>query len=415
MTAPRRPRAAASPWAIVLALAWGAPLARTSAEEAWSCQVSPPEREAVTEPESGARTVFATTNPAGDWNLYFHDRSWLADGSILAFYSDRAGRRDLFGYVEATGEIVRIGRPGDAPLDAVTCARRGNTVYAIRGDEVLALTVEVAVQPGAPARASVRARRIADVPRNGGLRSALNESCDGRRLSLGYVDPGKPGTHRIAAMEVETGKVAAVAEVEFPVSHVQFSWTRPDLVMFARTYPEGDRVPERVEPGSEPRCRVWLADLSGKPARPVFPQKPGELVTHECWWTEDRFTFSGGHRPHESHLKVHDLKTGRISILGAGSWWPEGTAAEITKRAWWHASGSPDGRWAAADTFHGDIVLFDAGTAEERPLSRGHRVFGSDGAHPHVAWAPSSDRVVYTSNKRGNPDVVITRVPAEWR
>lgn len=80
-----------------------------------------------------------------------------------------------------------------------------------------------------------------------------------------------------------------------------------------------------------------------------------------------------------------------------------------------HASGSPDGRWAAADNFHGDIVLFDARTAEERPLSRGHRVFGSDGAHPHVDRAPASDRGVYASDRRGNPDVVIRRVPQAWR
>ncbi|MBI4600591.1 MAG: PD40 domain-containing protein [Planctomycetes bacterium] len=411
-------RGATPPRALLLALALGTPFAARATEESWSCQVSPPEREVVTEPESGARTVFVTTSAADDSNLYFHDRSWIADGSLLVFYSDRAGRRDLFGYVEATGEIVRIGPPDDpggAPLDAVTCSRRGSIVYAIRGRDVLALTVDLAVQTSSPTRASVRARQVCAVPKNGGLRSALNESSDGRLLALGLTDPDRPGTNRIAAIEVETGKVSTVTEVQFPVSHVQFSWTRPDLVLFARTYPEGDRVPERAEPGSEPHARLWLADLSGKPAWPVFWQKPGELVTHECWWTEDRFTFCGGHRPHESHLKVYDLKSGRISILGAGSWRPEASAEEITKRAWWHASGSPDGRWAAADTFHGDVVLFDAATAEERPLSRGHRVFGSNGAHPHVGWAPSSDRVVYASNVRGNPDVVVTGVPAGWR
>lgn len=395
---------------------WGGP-SPSAADETWSCPVTPAESQVVDEPGTGARTVFVTTSPADDSNLYFHDRSWLTDESMLIFTSDRTGRREPFGYVERTGEIVRLCGEGGAPVGGVTCGRRSNVVYGIRGSDVVQLRVEVApgVVSGELSRVTAHAKKVAEIPRHGGLRSALSESSDGRRLAVGYVSPDDPEVHRIAAIEVETGKVVTIAEARFPISHVQWSWTRPDLILFARTYPEGDRVPEDIDPAAEPRSRVWLVDLSGRPAWPVFPQKPDELVTHECWWTEERFTFCGGHHPHESHLKVYDLRTQRISILGAGSWWPGGSAAEIAKRAWWHASGSPDGRWAAADTFHGDIVLFDAATSEERPLSDGHRAFGSGGAHPHVGWGPSSDRVVYTSNKRGNPDVVVTYVPKAWR
>jgi len=399
---------------VALLLLYG-PTRLLAEDVSWNCQILPAEHAVTVDPTSGAKTVFITTNKGVDQNLYFHQRSWLADESLVVFFSSRTGRREPFAYIESTGELVRIGRPEDVPLTGVTCARRANRVYGIRGGEIVVLDVTVAPKTGDTAtRVRMRQRVLGHLPANGRPRGSLTENSTGRYLSLAYSDTKRAGINHIGGLEIDTGRLIPIATVDFPVSHLQFSWTRPDLVMFARSYPEGDRVDRSFPADQPPHYRLWNADFSRRPPWPLFAQKPGELVTHECWWTEDRLTFCGGFHPHESHVKVFDLKSRKIAIVAAGSWWPEGREKQIARRAWWHAAGSPNGRWVVADTFHGDITLFDAKTTEERPLSRGHLTLGRGEAHPHVGWAPSSTRVIFTSNQRGNPDVVIAHVPKQW-
>ncbi len=379
----------------------------------WSCEILPPERQTGVDPQSGARVVFVTTHRATDQGLYFHERSWLSDGSMLIFLSQRTGRSEPFGYVESFGHLVQLIPDGAPATGLITCARAGNRIFAVREGRVVEW--HVSVKEGDPPAVRIRERQVTDLSCHGASAAGLSENADGRYLGTSFADAKNPGRHQIIAIELATGRVIRVAALDFPAWHVQFSWTQPDLILFSRSYPEGDRMPPPKDPNAPPHCRMWLVRLDGKPPRPIHLQRPNELVTHECWWTEDRITFCGGHHvPEESHLKVYDMKTGRISILGAGSWWPGGDPDQIRRRAWWHAAGSPDGRWAVADNPYGDIVLFDAFTTEERLLTGGHRKPG-ESVHAHPGWAPSSDRVVFTSTQKGNADVVIAYVPKGWR
>jgi len=385
------------------------------AERSWACQVLPAEREVTTDEVSGVTVIFVTTNEADDLNFYFHERSWLPDGSLLIFTSQRTGRAEPFGYVEETGELVRLCPESESAGSAFTAARYTNNLYLVRDGAVYDWAINVVPGTGdGDTKVTVGERKICDLPSGIRLRSALNDNATGRYLSLGFNRDGSE-TDEIIAIEKATGKIVTVAKVEGDISHVQFSWTNPEMVMFARYNPGGDRAPlTDKESGLDRRqCRFWFADFSDRPPWPGHWQRPGELVTHECWWVDNLVTFCGGYRVEESHVKVLDLRTGVIRIIGAGSWWADGTPFELSKRNWWHAAGDPRGRWVAADNWHGDIVLFDARTTEERLVTQGHRTYGG-GAHPHVGWAPSGDRVVFASNKRGNADVCIAIIPQEW-
>jgi hypothetical protein len=390
-------------------------VASEQAERSWACQVLPPEREITTDEVSGATVIFVTTDQADDLNFYFHERSWLPDGSMLVFTSQRTGRSEPFGYVEQTGELVRLGLERDPAGTAFTAARYTNSLYLVRDGAVFDWAINVIPGTGGSnTKVRVQERKICNLPPNIRLRSALNDNATGTYLSLGFNREGN-GADEIVAIEKATGKIVRVAQVEGSISHVQFSWTDPEMVMFARYYPGGDRAPltdDETDPGRR-RCRFWFTDFSDRPPWPSRWQRPGELVTHECWWVDNLVTFCGAYREEESHVKLLDLRTGVIRIIGAGSWWADGTPFELSKRNWWHAAGDPRGRWVAADNWHGDIVLFDARTTEERLLAHGHRTYGG-GAHPHVGWAPTGDRVVFASNRRGNADVCIAIVPEEW-
>ena len=84
----------------------GALLLASIAAAQYAIPVLPPEHKKIADPQTGAQLIFLTTNPARDNNLYFHERSWLADGSVILFTSERE-EGGLLGYVVQTGELLR--------------------------------------------------------------------------------------------------------------------------------------------------------------------------------------------------------------------------------------------------------------------------------------------------------------------
>ena len=148
-------------------------------------------------------------------------------------------------------------------------------------------------------------------------------------------------------------------------------------------------------------------------------------MTHESWWVNDQILFCGAppalklkgdsQRRERSHVNTLDPKTGHVRILGAGSWWPGATEAEIWRRNWWHAAGSSDGRWVAADNPHGDIVLFEGSTTRPRLLTTGHRTYGG-GAHPHPGWDRRGRQVIFTSHMLGGQtQACVATIPNHWQ
>lgn len=386
----------------------------------YEAEVLPSERVIVKDEITGAELLFATQSSASDVNLYFHQCSWLPDESMLVFTSDRTGKREIFGYIEATGELVRLQRNVEKPVHYITASRHRNSLYLIQSKRVLEwqITIEPSSAPEKErSKVVVRERVVCKMPEDTKFSRGINESCDGKGLIVGLISDG-PHESRIVWIDLDGSTVKEIAAVDFSASHIQASWTRSDLVSFARHYAEGEGDWALTMPEDGLRARMWLADLSDRPAWPIYPQVQGELVTHECWWVDDQITFCSGqfkdgHAEH-AHVKVHDLKTGKTHIVGAGSWWEDPVPKETARVNWWHAAGSPDGRFVAGDNWHGDVVLFSAQTARVRGLTRNHRTYGK-GSHPHMGWSPSSRKVVMGSDRFGNPDVCIVTVPGEWR
>ncbi|RJP18653.1 MAG: hypothetical protein C4527_28720 [Candidatus Omnitrophota bacterium] len=384
----------------------------TNSSISWQCPVQSAEWEKTVDPETGANVIFITTHPADDNNLYFHDRSWLEDESMVIFTSNRNGKTEPFGFIEKTGEIVRLNPPDFPSTAGFTAGKRNSCLYLTKADGVYEWQIgrkPVTEAVRQESRVRINERMISRFPENVYPCGSLNENADATRLSL-ILRRRDSDLSDIVLIDKQTGAFENVASVNWPVTHLQCSWTQPDLVMFAREYPpHGDRVPimsDEEYAKQEPHARFWFADLSHREPWTIHYQQPGELVTHECWWLRNQITFCGGFLPEESHVKVIDMQTGVTRIAGAGCWLPNISSADLAKRNWWHAAGSPKGDWIAADNWHGDIVLFNARTTEMRLLTSGHRTYGK-GAHPHVGWAPAGDRVVFTSNKRGHADVCI--------
>ena len=401
--------------------------AATAAETAYPLEVLPPEQKRMTDPRTGAELLFLTTGPTTNMNLYFHEHSWLADESVILFTSTRA-KGCLMGYLTETGELIRFTTP-QGPLGGATAAARGNALFAVRGRDVV--EIKLAIYPSSlpaarPSRVTATERVLCRLP-DGGPSTSLNPSCDGRYVALGvtgFADPARGPA--ICKINVKSGKLSDVCRL--PQSrgyggHVQWSRTNPNLISFA-----GGRGPSRdvagpAQPSAGPEDyagseeRLWVVDIRGGVPRNVYRAEEGDLVTHESWWVNAQILFCGGKSPTPavlSHVKVLNPYSGVVRIAGAGAWWPEASPAETARLNWWHAAGSADGRWIAADNWHGDIMLFEGKTTRPHLLTAGHRTYGQ-GEHPHVGWDRKGEKVVFGSHLLGGLSVCVATIPKAWQ
>jgi hypothetical protein len=366
--------------------------------ESWDCKILPTEREVYIDTESGRSMTFITTHESEDINLYFHDRSWLPDGDIALFTSDRTGRREIYGYFEGSGEIIAFNPDDQEAAFNPVASRFRNEMFVFWNHGVYIW--KILIEAGT---VKVNAIKLTELPENAIPISSINENSNGTVICYAYRLNGK---YHIAKVNRVQKKAEIILQTNFEIQHLQFSHERPGLLCFARSYGT-DTAP--ADSKDDPHARIWLMDIEQKIPLPAFYQVPGELVTHECWWVDDKITFIGGHRSEEGHVKTWDLKTGEIAIKGAGAWMPGLEARVISKYNWWHAAGSPDGRWIAADNWHGIIALFDANTTQMHILTENHRVYGK-GAHPHVGWDNTGKKIIFSSNLRGNADVCIMQI-----
>ncbi len=408
--------------AIVLA-ACAAPAAGIS----YPLEVLPPECKRMTDPRTGAELLFLTTAPENDANLYFHEYSWLADESVILFTSSRA-KGGLMGYLAATGELIRLHTP-QGPLGGATAAARGNAVLAVRGRSLV--EIRLAIQPSSypaarPSRVTATERVLCTLP-DGAPSTSLNPSCDGKYVALGvtgFADPKRGPA--ICKVDLKNGKLSEVCRLPQPPGyggHVQWSRTNPHLISFA-----GGRGPTKDIAGPAPistasedyagrEQRLWVVDIREGIPRNVYLAEEGELVTHESWWVNDQILFCGGKSPTPavlSHVKALNIYSGEVRILGAGARWPEASPSDAARHNWWHAAGSANGRWVAADNWHGDIMLFEGKTTRPHLLTAGHRTYGQ-GEHPHVGWDRKGEKVVFGSHLLGNLNVCVATIPKAWQ
>ncbi|NOY37338.1 MAG: hypothetical protein GXO83_07150 [Chlorobi bacterium] len=367
----------------------------------WNAEIYPPEHMIIKDSTSGAKLIFVTTDTAADINLYFDWNCWFSDLSMMTFISTRTGRSELFGYIPRTGQLIRLNPRKDRHVASLAYVDlKTRDIYVRTGHSVYQWNVSILFSDDSATveKVNVQERKIADAPEGSTFFSALSQSGDRRYLSATVLDTVKD-QQSIIAINIRTGMITNLLTWKnaTPFSHVQFSKYNPYLLRFAYS-----------------PHRIWIIDTRHPgTAKKIHLQEPGELVTHEDWWVNDQITFCGGYRVEESYVKITDIHTQTTRIIGAGAWWTWGTPYELSQFNWWHASGSPDGKWVATDNWHGHIAIIDERTSHLRLLTKNHRIYGG-GEHPHVGWAPDSKSVEFTSHKLGNPDVVITYLPEKW-
>lgn len=360
----------------------------------------------MVDPETGADLLFLSAGAASDTSFYYEQRSWLADSSLIIFSSSRPNG-GLMGYIVQTGELVRLTTPTGG-LGGPTCAQRRNSVFGMRGLEVveLALRIIAPPAPGQPSRVVATERVIGVIPADHvSTNTALSENANGRMLAVGTGGrgaslPAVPG--RVTTIDVRSGAVRdvyACPAADFS-GHVVCSRDDPNLISFGL-------------------AGAWLSVVDVRTGKLVFRhrQVKGEFCTHHCWWRGSLITFCGGFHPQpleDADVKTLDIRTGEVRIVGRGNWWPGARSIDLARANWWHSAGDENGRWIAADNWHGDIGIFHAATTRTYILTRGHRTYGK-GQHPEVGWDRKSEQVLFSSGMLGPVHACVATIPRAWQ
>lgn len=137
---------------------------------------------------------------------------------------------------------------------------------------------------------------------------------------------------------------------------------------------------------------MWIVNADGTGNREVFRESPDDWVTHEQFADADHVIFNLlGHTPKLSQratgIMVIDLRTGDIENLGQ-------VPFKSKARSFWHNGVTYDGRYAAGDTFNGDLYLIDRASGERKLLSTGHWMRPD---HLHPSFSADNTRLLVQS------------------
>ena len=225
----------------------------------------------------------------------------------------------------------------------------------------------------------------------------------GRAIDQPNMDPNYPreanrtrweqqgqGQGGIRSIDLKTGELKTVIDVNFRMGHVQTNpWVPGEIVYCHETT------------GDAPQ-RMWFVRGDGTGNRPLYKEDPlgWEWITHETFATKDEVMFLIiGHLPYlrerPSGVAVINLRNNRMNIVGQVD---ENIAAD-RPGGFWHCNGSSDGRWAVADTFKGDVYVIDRHSGETTLLTTDHKMTPD---HAHPIFSPDNKRVLIQSGRLTN-------------
>jgi oligogalacturonide lyase len=403
----------------------------------------PSEKYTTVDRVTGRMLTVLTASEHSDAKPYQTHETWTADGEWIVFRSTRGGNgSQLFAVHELTGVIVqltddpavnggsinlsrkemklfylrggRISRPSenvperpreivelhldallkDALADTVKSPEIYERVVVILPDELqgsgLALDADetrlylgiTLNRPDAPS-ASRSQPAAATTDNRSSVDSRNTNVAETREAARARFEAAGRGKSGIRAIDVRTGEITKVIDVDLRMGHLQANpWTPGEIIYCHET--TGDAVQ-----------RIWAVRADGSGNRPVYIETPDEWVTHETVAGPDEIMFNiMGHLPYlrekPTGIAVLNLRTGSMKLLGQ----VEEALSEGRQGGFWHCNGSPDGRWATGDTFLGSIYLISRQTGERTLLTTGHLMRPD---HTHPIFSSDSRRILIQS------------------
>lgn len=189
----------------------------------------------------------------------------------------------------------------------------------------------------------------------------------------------KPSLGGVRKIDLKTGEVSVVVNTLFKVGHIQASRYVNDEILFCN------------ETGGDAHQRIWFVRADGSEFRPIYKETPLDWVTHETFQTRDHVYFNilGFQdllRKQASGIMRINLRNDDVECLGNVELSGENVNGKplLGGRGFWHCNSTRDGRYAAGDTFAGNVYVINVATGERRLIATDCRM-KPDHAHPHFS------------------------------
>ena len=204
----------------------------------------------------------------------------------------------------------------------------------------------------------------------------------------------KPVLSGIRKMNLETGKVEKVVDVEFKVGHIQASRFRPEEIVFCN------------ETGGDAFQRMWYVKSDGSDFKPLYKETPLDWVTHETFASENYVYFNVlGYQP-RLRKQAHgifriNLRNDDVDVLGQVETGMEENAGSnmLGGMGFWHSNATRDNKWAAGDTFAGNVWVINNATGEKHLIATGCRM-KPDHAQPF--FSPDGTKLCFQTGRFSN-------------
>lgn len=408
----------------------------------------PSERKIIPDPITNVPLTVLTDGVHADSKFYQTHPQWAADGQWILFRSsDRSadGHPQIFAVHELTGDIVQITDGTGHDLtnthlfwkqDKLVIPRNvpwpsGLTPPSTRpADATQMQLVEIDFgkiladsAAGKPAPAASYERIAATLP-PGTHGAAFGLDVDERHIYISvrgpdvgaHLPPGvtpypKPEGARMGAgpgglrsIDLTTGEIKVILDTPFQIGHVQSSPFVPGEIVYC--WETGGKAPQRM----------WATNADGTNNRPLFPEIASDWITHEVIVTPDEVMFDLiGHKPElrtrPTGIAVLNLRTNAMTLLGQVDETVSGSNEFHGPGGFWHCNGSRDGRFAAGDTFTGNVWLIDRSDGQRTLLTTDHKMKPD---HCHPSFHPDSTRLLIQSGHWTNGkhlQLVVVPVP----
>jgi len=361
---------------------------------------------------------------ANEQLLYFTSSSVSDDGRLLVFISDRDGPPNLFCRDLQTGREQKLSDNRDGVLKSYVyfdgLAYRGLGKASVSFDAGRKLVYFIQGRSVCRASAEGRIEVLAELPAEQ-MTAFTHVSGDGKRLCVPTVDAraldgnvpitGHPKYDIDARVREEnlssylriydttSGQLLHVEPVPRGwVTHVQFSPTNPDLLLYNHEWPSDCGV-----------RRMWLWD--GKSHRQLRDENAGrsrrDWTCHEMWQRDGRAviyhgSYADGGPAYIGRLVLDGGRCDEIALAPGMKRYGHFTVGReglLVSDGYYQTPDDPagfGGAWICAVD-----VDWSAGTAKWRPLCRNGSSWRGQDEHPHPILDATDSAVYFTSDVDG--------------
>ena len=396
---------------------------------------APSEKFTYVDKQTGNTITVLTDTTKNDHYLYQTDPMWTVDGKYLIFRSSsRAGDKEMetttpdgkkrrwtptqmFFIEMESGKIIQATEGTD--LAGTYLANKSNRMFISRKQEgkwnmyVMDLDKFFAdVKKGKVGRPADYETFIGTFPKEMGRPGGFAVDCNDdyayitveregtdeekeRMMKNAFLPESnqpikiKPTLCGIRKMNLTTGKVEKVVDTEFKVGHIQANRFVPGEIVFCN------------ETGGDAHQRMWYCTADGKIFKPLYKETALDWVTHETLATKDYVYFNIlGFQPRlrkqVSGIVRINLRTDDVELIGQVEMEKDRQAIEgqLTGRGFWHCNASRDNKWAAGDTFGGNVWLINVETGERHQLVSDTKMRPD---HAHPSFSPDGTKVLFQS------------------